>query len=43
MKSELDEEIIKQVIKKSNPLLQDKVYKELSESVVILEDFTQFP
>lgn len=30
-------------VKKLNPLLQDKVYKSLLESVVILEDFTQFP
>eukprot|EP00347_Sterkiella_histriomuscorum_P020272 403338437 len=30
-------------VKRINPLMQDKVYKSLLESVVILEDFTQFP
>lgn len=27
-------------VKRPNPLLQDKVYKSLLETVVILEDFT---
>jgi len=42
-KEELKMEVQQAVVKKKNPLLQDKVYKSLLESVVVLEDFTQFP
>ena len=28
---------------KQNPLLLDKVYTSLQDSLIILEDFTQFP
>jgi hypothetical protein len=36
----MEVQTVQPIVKKANPLLQDKIYKSLLESVIVIEDFT---